>query len=248
MTTPYYEDKDVTLYNSPWEDVLPTLPAKSIDLLLTDSPYATTCIEWDKPVNWMLFWQIVEHLCKVYATMILFGSGQFVPTLIQSNRKHYRYELIWEKTMPVGFLDARRRPLRAHENILFFIQKPKHSVYNPQMILGKTHKRGGEGSRAVHYTTARKSPAVITNKYYPRSVLKYSNTRSGKSLHPTQKNLELVMWLVRSYSNRGMRVLDPFAGSGTTLVAAKKLGRKAIGCETSEQYCEVAAQRLIRGE
>jgi DNA modification methylase len=245
---PYYEDELVTLYNGSWEDVLPTLPPKSVDLLLTDPPYATTCIEWDKPVNWLLFWQVVEHLCKLYATMILFSSGQFVPNLIQSNRKHYRYDLIWEKTMPTGFLDARRRPLRSHENILFFIQKPKSSVYNPQMTIGKFHKRGSEGSCAVHYTTARKSPSVITNKYYPRSVLKYSNSRAGKSLHPTQKPLELVMWLIRSYSKRGWLVLDPFVGSGTTLVAAKHLGRKAIGIEREEKYCEVAAQRLLRGE
>lgn len=241
---PYYEEKNIALYNGDWKDILPTLKPKSVGLLLSDPPYATTNLEWDKPVDWLLFWQVVEHLCKAYATMAMFSSGLFTPLLINSNRKHFRYELIWEKTMPVGFLSARRRPLRAHENILVFTRKPKVSVYNPQMITGKIHKRGNAGRRMAHYSTCGPATGLITNKYYPRSILRFPNARQGKSLHPTQKPLDLMLWLVRTYSNRRHLVLDPFAGSGTTLVAAKNTGRRAIGVEREERFCEVAANRL----
>ena len=178
--------------------------------------------------------------------MTMFSSGLFTPLLINSNRKHFRYELIWEKPMPVGFLSARRRPLRAHENILIFTRKPKTSIYNPQMVIGKMHTRGNAGSQMAHYhySRSRTGPGIITNEYYPRSILRFSNFRHGKSLHPTQKPLDLILWLVRTYSNRRHLVLDPFVGSGTTLVAAKQTGRRAIGVEREERFCEIAANRL----
>jgi len=131
---PYYEEKNVTIYHADWRDVLPELKPRDVSLLATDPPYATTNLSWDKAVDWQLFWPVVEQLCRCYATMVLFSSGLFTITLINSNRKHFRYELIWEKPMPVGFLSANRRPLRAHENILVFAPSFKHAVYNPQFI------------------------------------------------------------------------------------------------------------------
>jgi site-specific DNA-methyltransferase (adenine-specific) len=241
---PYYEEKNVTLYHGSFEDVLPTLKPNSVDLLCSDPPYNNTCLAWDKAVDWLLFWGIIEQLCKVYATMAMFSSGLFVPLLLNSNRKHYRYELIWEKNNPTGFLSAKRRPLRAHEMILIFTRKPKVSIYNPQMITGKIHKRGNSGPGMAHYTTTGSYPGIVTNKYYPRSILRFPNSRQGKSLHPTQKPVDLMMWLVRTYSKRGQMVLDPFIGSGTTLVAARKTGRRAIGVEREEKFCEIAANRL----
>ncbi|OLE52678.1 MAG: hypothetical protein AUG51_17045 [Acidobacteria bacterium 13_1_20CM_3_53_8] len=244
---PYYEEKNIQLYCADWQEILPELKEETVGLLCTDPPYATTNLQWDKPVNWVLFWQCVERLCKWYATQILFSSGLFTNKLINTNPKHFRYELIWEKTMPTGFLDANRRPLRAHENILFFIHRPKASIYNPQFIAGKLHKRGSEGTRALHYGSHRKTASVTTNKYHPRSIIRFPNARCGKSLHPTMKPLHLIEFLIRSYSNRGHLVLDPFVGSGTTLLATKRTGRRAIGIEREEKYCEIAAKRL-RGE
>ena len=241
---PYYEEKNITIYHGSWEEVLPTLKPNSIDMLPTDPPYNNTNLKWDKAVDWLLFWGIVERLCKVYATMAMFSSGLFMPLLINSNRKHYRYELIWEKNNPTGFLDAKRRPLRSHETILIFTRKPKASIYNPQMVTGKIHKRGSAGRRMAHYSACGRGSGIITNQYYPRSILRFSKDHQVKSLHPTQKPLALLLWLVQTYSKRGHLLLDPFIGSGTTLVAAKKTGRRAIGVDSEERFCEISANRV----
>ncbi len=241
---PYYEDGSVTIYHADWQEVLPQIKSQSVNLLLTDPPYATTNLEWDKPVDWRLFWPIVEQICKCYATMVLFSSGLFTITLINSNRKHFRYELIWEKPMPVGFLSANRRPLRAHENILVFAPLFYRSVYNQQFVTGKMHKRGADGRVVAHYGRAASGTASFSNKYHPRSILRFSKHVTDRSLHPTQKPLDLMKWLVRSYSKPRQLVVDPFIGSGTTLVAAKSTGRRAIGIEREEKFCEIAATRL----
>lgn len=241
---PYYEEKNLALYHGDWQDVLPTVKPRSVGFLLSDPPYNNTCLEWDTAVDWLMFWRIVERLCKIHATMAMFSSGLFVPLLINSNRKHYRYDLVWEKSGPTGFLDAKRRPLRAHENILIFTRKPRASIYNPQMTIGKMHKRGSAGQRMAHYSCSGPASGIVTNQYYPRSILRFSNARQGRSLHPTQKPLDLIMWLMRTFSNRRHLVLDPFVGSGTTLVAAKKTGRRCIGVEREERFCEIAANRL----
>lgn len=240
-----FEISNQKLLNIDWRKVMPTLPDASVDLLLTDPPYGTTNITWDKKVDWELFWDQARRVCKPLAPMILFASGKFVPELLASNPKEFRYELIWEKTMAVGFLDANRRPLQTHEQILIFTQAFKGSTYNPQKVEGKQHTTGGKGSQAPHYGgAAKRTKEVVTNLYHPRSVLKYSNAVRGKSLHPTAKPLDLVEWLVRSYSNAGDVVLDPFVGSGTTLAASLLAGRLGIGCEIDETYFNTAANRL----
>lgn len=176
--------------------------------------------------------------------------GKFVNELVNSNPHDYRYELIWEKSLAVGFLDANRRPLRAHEQILIFTRKSfRGSTYNPQMVNGKLHKNGGEGKKAPHYGGHRRgTKTVVTNLYHPRSVLRYSNQIRGRSLHPTAKPLELVEWLVRTYSDLGGLVLDPFAGSGTTLCASMIAERRSIGCEVDRNYFDTANGRLVELE
>jgi site-specific DNA-methyltransferase (adenine-specific) len=244
---PFYSEKNITIYHGDWRDVAPQLQPNSVGLLCTDPPYGTTNLEWDQKIDWRYFWPCVEQLCKVYAVMALFSSGQFTHDLIATNRKNFRYELIWEKPMPVGFLSANRRPLRAHENILVFARRYKESVYNPQFIKGKIHKVGGGKDAVSHYGTRRLSTTRETDKWHPRSILRFSKGLGNRGLHPTQKPLELILWLIKSYSNPRHLVLDPFMGSGTTLVAAKT-HRRAIGIETNEAFCEVAAQRLMRAQ
>lgn len=239
---PYYDEHGITIYHASWESVLPAIKPKSVDMLCTDPPYGTTNLKWDRAVDWKLFWLIVEQICKCYANQVLFSSGLFTHTLIASNRKHFRYELIWEKPMPVGFLSANRRPLRAHENILVFNQAFKKSVYNPQFIKGRMHTVGKAGRQCGHYGNFKQLPPRLTDKWHPRSILRFS--KPSRSLHPTQKPLELMLWLIRSYSRPRHLVVDPFIGSGTTLVAARQTGRRAIGCDTEERFCEAAANRL----
>jgi site-specific DNA-methyltransferase (adenine-specific) len=241
---PYYDAKGITIYHARYHEVLPSLELNSIDCLITDPPYGTTNLHWDQPIDWRWFWPIIEQLCKCRANMILFSSELFTHTLIASNRKQFRYELIWEKPTPVGFLSANRRPLRAHENILLFNRSYKNSVYNPQFIKGKMHQRGNMGAPSGHYGRVRRTAGVVTDKYHPRSILRFRKPLGSQSLHPTQKPLELMLWLVRSYSKPRQQVLDPFVGSGTTLVAARMTGRRAIGVDTDEGYCEIAANRL----
>ena len=247
MMKPYYSEKNITIYHADWRDVAPRLENGSVGMLCTDPPFGTTNLEWDKKVDWTYFWPCVEQLCKVYAVMTLFSSGQFTHDLIATNRKNFRYELIWEKPMPVGFLSANKRPLRAHENILIFTRQYKRSVYNPQFIKGKMHTIKPPGKRCGHYGGHNTDfPARVTDKWHPRSILRFSKPLGPRSLHPTQKPLELMLWLIRSYSNPRHLVLDPFMGSGTSLVAAKMTGRRAIGIDSNEAFCEVAAQRLMK--
>lgn len=233
------------MHNADWRDVLPTLDSGSVDLLLTDPPYGTTSIPWDTKVDWPRFWEEVKRVCKMNAVMVIFAAGKFVNELVNSNPKDYRYELIWEKDQAVGHLDANRRPLRAHEQMLIFTRLGfRNSTYNPQKVKGRPHKIGGK-RKPVHYGSQRGgSVESITDLYHPRSVLKYSNKVRGRSLHPTAKPLELVEWLLRSYSNANDIVLDPFCGSGTTLAASMIAGRRGIGCEISLDYCETIKHRL----
>jgi DNA modification methylase len=249
LVEPYYCNNGITLYNAKYEDILPSLTSHSFDALITDPPYATTNLEWDKKLDWTFFWTEAHRLCKPKSPMVMFASGKFVNLLINTNPKHYRYELIWEKNMAVGFLDANRRPLRSHENILIFTQMFRGSTYNPQMIEGKVHERGKGGAhKARHYSMPNKIiPKVKTNLYHPRSILRFNN-RQGKSLHPTQKPLDLMEWLIRTYSNRFETILEPFAGSGSTVIAAARNGRRCIAVEQSEEYCEIIAKRLEKDE
>lgn len=246
---PYFASNGISLYLAKSEEILPGLPERSAHALITDPPYGSTQLAWDTSVPWKWLWPHFNRICQPSAPMVLFASGKFVHELISTNPKQYRYELIWEKNNPVGFLDANRRPLRSHENILIFSQIFKGSTYNPQMIEGKMHTVSKGGNRAKHYSMpTRIMPGRRTNLYHPRSILRFRNRSSSKSLHPTQKPIDLMKWLVLAYSHRNEMILDPYAGSGSTLAAAAYHGRQAIGIEMNEQYCEIIADRLEKGE
>lgn len=244
---PFYNSKGVTLYCARFEQILPEFASDTFDCLITDPPYGNTELAWDISVEWALFWNEAHRLCKPKAPMVLFACGKFVNKLINTNPKHYRYDLIWEKNQAVGFLDANRKPLRAHESILFFSKQFRGSTYNPQMTVGKMHTRSKGVCKAAHYSTPKKvMPGIRTNLYHPRSVLQFNN-RQLKSLHPTQKPLDLMKWLVSTYSDRNDTILEPFAGSGSTVVAAAELGRNVIAIEQSPEYCEIIVKRLENG-
>lgn len=218
----------------------------SIDLILADLPYGMTANKWDSIIPLKPLFEQYQRIIKDHGAVLLFGMGKFGASLIMNAPKKmpYRYEWIWQKTRPVGFLWSNHMPLRLHENIYVFY---KHlPIYNPQMRTGfKPYKPSGNTSSAnYHYApsgnfTSRKS----NGDRFPVNVIKFSNT-TGKRFHPTQKPVDLLEYLIKTYTDEGMTVLGNCMGSGSTGVAAKQLNRNFIGMELNKEYFEIAKQRI----
>lgn len=245
----------ISLFQGDCFELIKEIPRKSVDAIITDPPYGTTSLAWDMKIDLAAWWEVVEAVVKDNGVIVMFAQQPFATDLINSNRKQFRYELIWRKNSPIGFLDANARPMRIHENILVFSRyfrrsndgKRAASTYNPQFTVGKPYHRKHGPRRASHYNySSPEYESTNLGRRYPVDVLDFPNRNGAKSLHPTQKNLDLVRWLVLTYTNLNEIVLDPFAGSGTTLVACQQAGRQAIGFELSPQYCEIAQTRLIQ--
>lgn len=232
-------------------DILPEITDGSIDAVISDPPYGTTNLSWDHAIDLERFWLETNRVCRPEAVVVLFGCQPFTTALINSNRSQFRYELIWVKSRPVGFLSANRRPLRSHENILVFCRKPNSSTYNPQKVPGKPYRvtRPNASRGGKHYNTPA-LPVTINESgdRHPWSVLHHKHPAGRECLHPTQKPLDLMRFLVRSYSNPGDLVLDPFMGSGSTGHAALEQGRRFVGMESDQGYYDAAAARLANVE
>lgn len=195
-------------------------------------------------------WYYYNKIIKDNGAIVLFGQGIFTSNLIQSNKKMWKYNLVWDKVLPSGFLNAKRQPMRNHEDICIFYKKPP--VYNPQMWEGEEcHSRGNavgksqeEFSRNTNYG---KLNAVETkgNLKYPKSILTFQKPHPSKSVHPTQKPVELLEWLIKTYTNEDEIVLDNCMGSGSTGVACMNTNRKFIGIELDDNYFNIAKERII---
>lgn len=246
----YYQDALVTLYHGDAYESMASLADQSIDLVLADPPYGTTNIDWDQALDLALLWTELHRLCTLHASQVLFSAQPFTTDLIISNRERFRYELIWPKPMATGFLRANKRPLQNHENICVFCQKPGKSTYNPQKSQGHEKYKRTSARASAQYNEFKNSTRLresVNGERHPVTVLPaFSRELHSRSLHPTAKPVPLMAWLVATYSNPGDLILDPFAGSGSTLVAAKQLGRRCIGIEMNERYCEIAATRLYQ--
>jgi site-specific DNA-methyltransferase (adenine-specific) len=227
------------------QEVLPTLD-RQFDLVLADLPYGKTRNEWDVPfeLDWM--WREFTRLTRPESPIVLFAQGTFAIDLIISNRKNFRYDLVWQKDRTSGFLNARRQPLRSHEYILVFYRK--QPTYNPQMVRSDkaTHSRGKWGGNKMDERNYGQYVAQqeITDPHlrHPKSVLSFA--RDHPMIHPTQKPVELCEWLIRSFTNEGGYILDPCFGSGSTLLAAKQTGRAIVGVEVNGEYVEMTKGRL----
>lgn len=218
------------------------IPDKSIDMILCDLPYGTTACKWDTVIPFEPLWAHYKRIIKPNGAIVLTASQPFTSALVMSNPDWFRYEWIWEKTMPVGYLDANKRPLKCHENILVFSKT--QAVYNPQYWFSKPYQRAGRSSDATQYRKVDKK--VIDNKdgkRFPLSFLKFPNSNHG-SLHPTQKPVALFEYLIKTYTNEGDLVLDNAAGSGTTGVACLSTDRRFILIEKEEKYVDVIRHRL----
>lgn len=200
----------------------------SCDLVITDPPYGVTGYDWDREIDAHKFMAEMLRLTGG-KPVVVFGCQPFTSLLVCAAKKHFKYELIWEKSKATGHLQAKHRPMRAHENILVFYSQ---KVYNPQMTAGKPYKGTPRGTSAHDGIYQAYGAHRSDNKgtRYPRSVLRYG-ARQRSRIHGTQKPVALLRFLVASYSDPGDLVFDPFAGSGSTLVSAFLEGRRAIGCE-----------------
>jgi site-specific DNA-methyltransferase (adenine-specific) len=225
------------------------IPDGSIDLVLCDLPYDKTIHAWDSIIPLESLWRHYKRVIKPNGAIILTACQPFTSMLVMSNLPHFRYEIIWEKTMPTMFQHANKMPMRKHENVLIFYSE--QPTYNPQFEEGKPYTRAqGSGNRkASGFHTRPVEKAAINNKgtRYPTSIKKASNSNHGL-LHPTQKPLELFEYLIRTYSNDGDTVLDNCMGSGTTGVACVLTDRSFIGIEKDPEYFKIASRRISEAQ
>ena len=236
MTKPYYQDNYVTIYHGDCREILPQLPDKSIDLVLTDPPYGVTQNKQDIPVE-------LDILFDMAVGQIIFSQQPFTTDVINKYRSSFKYDLVWDKVLTSGFLNANRMPLRRHECILVF----GDVVYHPQKTTGeKSHSKGkpkeNKNDNYGEYNFI-DNTEKLGNLKHPNSILTFRKPHPSVALHRTEKPIELIEWLVKTYSAEDTLILDPFLGSGTTAVASKCLNRKCIGIEIEEKYCEIAAKR-----
>tara|TARA_R110000772_G_scaffold190656_1_gene301435 strand:+ start:165 stop:875 length:711 start_codon:yes stop_codon:yes gene_type:complete len=218
----------------------------SVDMILTDPPYGTTACKWDSVIDFELMWEQLNRIIKPNGAIVLFGSEPFSSALRMSNIKNYKYDWIWEKTRPSGHLNAKKRPLKTVENICIFYKK--QCLYNPQGLIEGVfdnnrpwREKYSRREDSVYGKQKKQELSKFTN--YPKEVLKYSNPNNNR-LHPTQKPVALMEYLIKTYTNESETVLDFTMGSGTTGVAAKNLNRKFIGIEMDEGYFNIAKKRI----
>ena len=232
------------LYNGDCLEEMKQIPDGSVDMVCADPPYAKTQNHWDSVVPLEPMWEQLKRIIKPNGTVVLFGQNTFTFKLGLSNEKMFRYTLIWEKTKAGGFLNANRMPLQAHEDVLIFYKKLP--TYNPQFEVGKPYTKkaitNGDGKNYGKFDRVG-SVSVNEGKRYPRSVIKVSNDNHG-SLHPTQKPVALMEYLIKTYTNDGETVLDFTMGSGTTGCACVNLNRDFIGIEKDPEYYEIAKKRI----
>jgi len=219
------------------------IPDKSVDMILCDLPYGTTQCKWDSVIPLKPMWEHLKRVTKPSAAIVMTASQPFTTNLIHSNMIMFKYSWVWEKSKPTGFINAKNAPLKKHEDVIVFSsgttanRSNRRMEYNPQGLLsgGKFVKSKNDDLDVWGKRPSRNNSGYVqefTN--YPTSILKFSS--EGNTIHPTQKPVALMEYLIKTYTNEGENVLDFTCGSGSTLVAANNLGRNGIGIDNG--YCE----------
>lgn len=227
-------------------EVMKEIPDDSIDMVLCDLPYGTTQCKWDTIIPLDELWKQYNRVCKQRAPIILTAAQPFTSALIMSNPKFFKYNWIWEKSKATGYLNAKKMPMRAHEDVCVFYRKPP--VYNPQMVQGNPYNKGSAHRPTDVYGRQRETLVKNdTGLRYPRTVQYFKTSESeGKVYHPTQKPLALFEYLIKTYSNEGDLILDNCIGSGTTALACLATKRKYIGIEKEEKYFNITNERISK--
>ena len=219
----------------------------SVDAVIADPPYGTTACKWDAVIPLEPMWEQLKRVIKPNGAIVLFGSQPFTSVMVTSNVRMFKYEWIWNKCRPSGFQIAKYRPMMRHENVLVFCKGTP--VYNRQMVLRDKPVKGrvvsSSDSSPLKYSDGKQRE--YTNKN-PQSILAFNKGADGKYVHPTQKPVALMEYLIKTYTNEGETVLDFTMGSGTTGVACVKTKRDFIGIELDDVYFKIAEQRIMETE
>lgn len=239
---------DIELWQGDCLELMQNIPDGSVDLILCDLPYGLTRNKWDTVIPFDPLWAQYRRIIKDNGAIVLFGSGLFTAHLCSSASDIWRYNLVWQKTSPTGFLNANRQPLRAHEDICVFYKK--QPTYNPQKTTGNKRKV----STAHHKRNSKKTTnygdhglkTYDSTERFPTSVLKFATDKQKSALHPTQKPVALLEWIVRTYTNQGDRVVDNAMGSRSAGVACVNTGRKFTGIELAQNHFDVAYHRIMK--
>lgn len=238
------------LFNGDCLELLNQVKDESIDLVLADLPYGMTANKWDSVIPLAPLFEQYQRIINPHGAVLLFGMGKFGASLIVNAPKKmpYRYDWIWEKTHPAGFLLSHRMPLRAHENVYVFY---KHlPTYHPQMCFGSKPYKKTKNNNPEHSNykaSGNYTSRISAGDRFPIDVITFSNP-NNKSVHPTQKPVDLLQYLIKTYTDEGMTVLDNTMGSGSTGVAAVSLNRNFIGMELDEDYFKIAKERIEKAD
>jgi DNA modification methylase len=222
--------------------LLPLVEDKSVDMVLCDLPYGITQNAWDSVIDLSKLWAEYKRVLRLNGVVVLTAVQPFTSRLVISNLEWFKYSWVWEKTNATGFLNAKRRPLSAHEDVLVFA--PGVATYNPQKTHGHTRKSAVKRNDISTNYGAQSIVSYDSTERYPRSVQVFRSDKQKGSLHPTQKPVALFEYLICTYTNKGHTVLDNCCGSGTTGVACQNTGRNFIQMELDPKYCEIARSRL----
>ena len=233
-------------------ELMKSIPEESIDAIITDPPYGTTACKWDSVIPFDLMWEQLNRIIKPNGAIVLFGSEPFSSLLRMSNIENYKYDWHWNKSSTSGFVNAKLKPMNTMENIIIFSNgktsngNKNNMPYNPQdlIVYNKITKNGASKKENSTFREGNKSKDGYIQQFtnYPRNYLSYKYV--NKSVHPTQKPIALMEYLIKTYTNEGETVLDFTMGSGTTGVAAKNLNRNFIGIEMDDNYFNIAQNRI----
>jgi len=227
-------------------EVMPKIKEHSVDLILCDLPYGRTKNKWDTVIPFDKLWENYNRVLKENGVVVLFADGMFMAELMLSNKKMWKYNIVWDKVLTSGFLNANRQPLRSHEEIVVFYNK--QPTYNPQKFKGQPNHSKGTSQKNTNNNYSKYT--IVDNREelgdmkHPRSIWSFQKPHPSKMVHPTEKPLECIEYIIKTYTNEGDLVLDNTMGSGTTCIGAKKLNRQYIGIEKEEKYFEISVKRM----
>ena len=230
------------LFNGDCLEVMKELPDNSIDFILTDPPYGTTACKWDFVIPYKPMWEQLKRIRKDNTAIALFGTEPFSSHLRLSNLDEYKYDWIWEKSKPSGFLNSKKQPLRKCEYISMFYKKQCN--YYPQNLIKKNKQNSNSGFERTYGKVNKNFKQDVTYTNYPNNLLKYSNMVGKSAIHPTQKPTDLLEYLIKTYTLQNETALDFTMGSGSTGVACVNTNRDFIGIELDREYYETATTRI----